>query len=72
MCQNLWAFSLETPMGSEENPRFRQLLYCTTVLLVESLYECMSKLEPACFQASNQGINSVLNFFEPILTLFMA
>jgi len=55
MCQNLWAFSLETPMGNEENPRFRQLLYCTTVLLVESLYECMSKLEPGCFQAANQG-----------------
>ena len=71
MCQNLWAFSLETPMGNEENPRFRQLLYCTTVLLVESLYECMSKLEPGCFQAANQGEAFLYSISDRVLILFL-
>ncbi|XP_046648740.1 integrator complex subunit 10-like [Daphnia pulicaria] len=55
MCQNLWAFFRSTPLGDEDSPNFRQLLYCTTVLLVESLYEYMRKIDPACFQIPNQG-----------------
>jgi hypothetical protein len=59
MCQNLWSFYRSTPLGDEDSPNFRQLLYCTTVLLVESLYEYMRKIDPACFQIQNQGKNSI-------------
>ena len=55
MCQNLWTFYRSTPLGGEDSPNFRQLLYCTAVLLVESLFEYMKKIDPLCFQAPNQG-----------------
>ena len=57
MCQSLWAFYRSTPLGNEDSPNFRQLLYCSTVLLIESLFEYISRLEPNTFQSSGQGRN---------------
>lgn len=61
MCQNLWSFYRSTPLGGEDSPNFRQLLYCSTVLLVEALYEHMKKIDPTSLNASVQG-----NFLEQI------
>lgn len=55
MCQHLWDFYRSTPLGGEESPNFRQLLYCTTVLLVESLFEYVKKMNSPFFQFGNQG-----------------
>ncbi|KZS08021.1 Integrator 10 [Daphnia magna] len=55
MCQNLWSFYHSTPLGGEDSPNFRQLIYCTTVVLVESLYEYVRKINPLSFQIPNQG-----------------
>ena len=56
MCQNMWAFYRSTPLGNEESPNFKQLVYCATVLLFESLYEYFTRRDPAYFSTPNQGI----------------
>lgn len=70
MCQNLWAFYRSTPLGNEDSPNFRQLLYCTTVLLIESLFEYISRLEPSIFQGPVQ--TNAAKWEYPPLTLVRA